>query len=267
MSPNKYAVMGNPISHSLSPTIHQRFAKQTGITLTYEKIQSDLAHFEHQVTEFFTQGGKGLNITLPFKPRAFAMAQERTARCTEARAANTLWMQAGKLYADNTDGVGLLRDLRHYVDLEGKRVLLLGAGGAACGVIGPLLAAKPEQVTVANRTLKNAQILQQDFPKVHPCAFTDLSNTSHDVVINATSASLASQNIALPASLMAAKPFCYDLAYSKNEPTAFVMWCRAHDCKAVDGLGMLVEQAAEAFFIWHNIMPDTTSVLNALRRE
>lgn len=260
MSPNTYAVMGNPISHSLSPIIHQLFAQQTGLTLTYEKIQIDLPQFEHQVTEFFAQGGRGLNITLPCKQRAFAMAVEITPRCREARAANTLWMQAGQLHADNTDGIGLLRDLNRHVSIKEKRILLLGAGGAARGVLGLLLAANPMQLTIANRTLANAQALQQDFPKIHPCTFADLENRHYDVVINATSASLAGENLTLPESLIATKPFCYDLVYSKEGPTAFVAWARSHGCAAVDGLGMLIEQAAEAFFIWHGVMPNTTVI-------
>ncbi len=267
MHSNKYAVMGNPISHSLSPVIHQLFAKQTGVTLNYEKIQIDINQFEQQVTDFFAQGGKGLNITLPCKQRAFAMSAEVTPRCLEARAANTLWIQAGLLYADNTDGVGLLRDLSRHINLTGKHVLLFGAGGAARGVLASLLAAGPAQLTIVNRTLENARALQRDFPQTQYCALRDLEGKSYDVIINATSASLDDKSLALPESLMAAKPFCYDLAYNKSKPTTFVAWAKARGCMAVDGLGMLVEQAAEAFIIWHGIMPNTAPILDDLREK
>ena len=262
----EYAVMGFPVAHSLSPTIHQLFAEQTGRTVLYEKIQIDLPRFEQQVSEFFSQGGKGLNITLPCKQRAFAMGERVTARCLEAQAANTLWMKAGRLHADNTDGVGLLRDLSRYVHVAGKNILLVGAGGAARGVLGPLLAADPARLTITNRTAETERELQSHFPRAYCCTFADLpihvEETFYDVVINATSASLDGQTLALPEALMAVKPFCYDLAYAKSEATAFVASARAHGCAAADGLGMLVEQAAEAFFIWHGVMPDTVPVLN-----
>ena len=264
----RYAVMGYPVAHSLSPTIHQLFAEQTGRTLVYEKIQIDLPLFEQQVIEFFDQGGKGLNITLPCKLRAFEMSEQVSPRCSVAAAANTLWMQDGRLHADNTDGVGLLRDLSRYVALTGKNILLLGAGGAARGILGPLLEANPAQLTITNRTPETAIALQSQFPQANICSFTALSEQLeqcvYDVVINATSASLDGQNLVLPAALMATLPFCYDLAYSKTEATAFVASARALGCTAADGLGMLVEQAAEAFFIWHGVMPDTAPVLNLL---
>ncbi len=265
MPSKQYAVMGNPIHHSLSPLIHQLFAKQTGLTLTYEKIQIDVLRFEQQVIEFFQHGGKGLNITLPCKQQAFAMSQQKTLRCQQAGAANTLWMHSGQLHADNTDGVGLLRDLSRYIHITGKKILILGAGGAARGVIGPLLAAHPEQLMIVNRTFKNAQALQDDFLNATCCRWEDLGyKCNYDIIINATSASLDGQCLVLPEQLMAAKPFCYDLAYSKRQPTAFVAFAYAHGCVAMDGLGMLIEQAAEAFFIWHNIMPNTAPVLDEL---
>lgn len=267
----RFAVMGDPIAHSLSPTIHQLFAEQTGRELIYEKIQIDLCHFEQQVRNFFGQGGKGLNITLPCKQRAFAMSAKQTVRCGQAGAANTLWMQAGDLYADNTDGVGLLRDISRHVELANKKILLLGAGGAARGVIGPLLAIHPQQLTIVNRTPEKMYVLQKDFPAASCCSFTDLAMQlkidSYDVIINATSASLMGGDLALPLALMATKPFCYDLAYNKMAATGFVEWARNTGCEAFDGLGMLVEQAAEAFFIWHGVMPDTTPILNHLQQK
>ena len=266
--PGRYAVMGYPVSHSLSPIIHQLFAEQTSSTLTYEKIEIDLPRFEQQVSDFFSQGGKGLNVTLPFKQRAFAMSEQASIRCSEAKAANTLWMHAARLQADNTDGVGLLRDISRYVSLSGKTILLLGAGGAARGIIGPLLAVNPAQLTIVNRTPAKARALLLDFPLANSCTADELPDhvktCTYDVVINATSASLDGQAVVLPPALIAAKPFCYDLAYSISELTAFVASVRAQGCIAVDGLGMLVEQAAEAFFIWHGVMPETAPVLDVL---
>lgn len=260
----RFAVMGNPIHHSLSPQIHQQFAAQTGLTLTYDKILVDLDQFEHQVKTFFEEGGQGLNITLPCKQKAFAMAQEVTPRAAQAKAANTLWMKLGKLCADNTDGIGLLRDIQRHVTIAGKTILMLGAGGAARGVLGGLLDANPKSVTLANRTLATAKQLQMDFSKIHVCDWNDLSNhvqqQSYDVVINATSASLAKDQLDLPKQLLASKPFCYDLAYQKEGPTAFVAWVRSNGCEAMDGIGMLIEQAAESFFIWHGVMPDTKPI-------
>ena len=199
------------------------------------------------------------------------MSDEPSPRCLEAQAANTLWMQAGRLHADNTDGIGLLRDLHRYVTITGKNILLLGAGGAARGIIGPLLAANPAQLMIANRTPEKAEALQEAFPMATSCAFTDIPQQQerkpYDIVINATSASLEDQNLQLPAALMTTKPFCYDLAYRQNEATAFVAWARTFDCIAMDGLGMLVEQAAESFAIWHGVMPDTAPVLKQLTTD
>jgi shikimate dehydrogenase len=261
--------MGNPVEHSLSPIIHQLFAELTGRALTYEKILIDLPRFEQQVRDFFSEGGKGLNITLPCKQRAFAMADQPTTRCHQSKAANTLWMHENHLQADNTDGVGLLRDLGRYIDIPGKHILILGAGGAARGIIGPLFAVQPAYLTIVNRTLAKAQALQKDFPPAHSCSFKDLAKEAekrpYDIVINATSASLDGENLMLPPSLMATKPLCYDLAYRTTEPTVFVSLARSKGCVAVDGLGMLVAQAAEAFYIWHGVMPDAAYVLNLLK--
>ena len=260
----RYAVMGNPVAHSLSPLIHQLFAKQCGHVLSYEKIQIDLSRFEHQVIQFFHEGGRGLNITLPCKLRAFALAKRSTPRCVEAKAANTLWMEDGILQGDNTDGVGLVRDVGRYIDLAGKTILLLGAGGAARGVLGSLLGTKPRELMLANRTLEKAQVLGKEFPLIKISRLADLTGT-FDVIINATSASLSDENLGLSEQVMKTKPFCYDLAYNKEQPTSFVNWARHRDCVAIYGLGMLVEQAAEAYFIWHGTMPDTMPVMKVLR--
>lgn len=263
--PAHYAVMGNPVAHSLSPVIHQLFAAQTGRSLFYEKIQIDEARFEQQVIDFFNAGGRGLNITLPCKQRAFTLSNSQSPRCLQARSANTLWTQAGTLHADNTDGVGLLRDLNHYLDLTGKTILLLGAGGAARGIIGPLLAASPALLTIANRTVEKAHDLQQEFSQTQSSGFAEL-NQAYDVIINATAVSLDSQAIDVPKVVIEGRPFCYDLSYRINGITPFVAWAQSHCCMAVDGLGMLLEQAAESFFIWHGVMPDTAPVQHYLKQ-
>lgn len=247
-----FAVMGNPINHSLSPQIHTLFAKQTGITLSYQPIEIDLNHFEQQVTDFFNSGGAGLNITLPGKERAFAMSDVATIRCLKAKAANTLWHDGTKLYADNTDGIGLLRDLARYISLTNKNILLLGAGGAARGILAPLLAEKPASLTIANRTIAKATTLSQEFPDTLSTSLHELEG-SFDLIINATS----SKNLALPTSIITPNTRCVDLSYQQQGLTPFVAWAKEQGCVAVDGLGMLIEQAAEAFYIWHKIMPDT----------
>jgi shikimate dehydrogenase len=262
----RFAVVGNPIDHSLSPLIHQYFAKQTNIHLTYQKIKADERSFEQQITDFFAQNGQGLNITLPFKQKAFAMAQHATERCKQAGAANTLWMHDQQLHADNTDGMGFIRDLNRYVALPGKRVLILGAGGAARGIIHPLLENKLTELVVANRTKAKAEEFQQAFPQVKCRSINGLSGL-FDVVINATSASLAGEFVALPQDCLAENPFCYDLSYKQHADTAFVHYVKNLGCDAVDGLGMLVEQAAEAFYIWHGVMPMTQELLCLLRKE
>ncbi len=261
-----FAVIGNPISHSLSPRIHQYFAEQFEISLVYETIQAEEISFEKIVFDFFKQGGKGLNITIPFKQHAFEISQIRTARCQQAKAANTLWMNKGQLHADTTDGIGLIRDLSHHLSLNGKQVLLLGAGGAARGIIAPLLEAQVKDLTIVNRNLEKAQALQLDFPpilcrtlhKQHPC---------YDLLINATSASLTDASFSLPSLLLKSSSFCYDLVYSIEANTRFTTWAQQQGCKTSDGLGMLVEQAAEAFYIWHGLMPDITSVMRQFRRN
>ncbi|USQ13506.1 shikimate dehydrogenase [Legionella lytica] len=260
----RFAVMGNPIDHSLSPVIHQYFAKQAGIQLTYAKIKADEQSFEQQLTNFFHQQGRGVNVTLPFKQRAFMMAQQTTERCKLAGAANTLWMNDNQLHADNTDGVGLIRDLHHYINLPGKRVAILGAGGAARGIIHPLLQNKLAELVIVNRTQAKGIELQQLFPQIQVQSINQL-NGVFDLIINATSASLAGQLPSLPLECLTTKPLCYDLSYQKQEDTAFVYYAKECGCEAVDGLGMLVEQAAEAFLIWHGFKPETQTVLEYLR--
>lgn len=260
--PHSYAVMGNPIEHSLSPIIHQLFAKQTGRVLTYEKIHINLPSFESQVEDFFMQGGRGLNITSPCKQRAFAMAENVTERCARAKAANTLWRDVDGLHADNTDGIGLMRDLVRYIDLQGMRILILGAGGAARGILAPLLEANPAQLMIANRSAEKAQALSMDFLPATVCSLTELHGQL-DLIINATSINFPVKS--LSSRIITPTTVCYDLAYQYQGATPFVAWAQANGCVAVDGLGMLVEQAAEAFSIWHGVRPDVMSVLEILR--
>lgn len=259
-----YAVIGHPVGHSLSPLIHQEFAKQAGISLQYGKIEGDASNFEKQVADFFYRGGQGLNVTLPFKERAFAMADKATKRCRQAKAANTLWMMNERLQADNTDGIGLVRDLLRYTCLQGRKMLVLGAGGAARGIIPPLLDAAPERLVVANRSLSRAEGLKKDFPAIDIQPLDELDFDAQ-IVINATAVSLAKENIPFSPALFFERPFCYDLAYSASGLTAFVAHARTLGCQAVDGLGMLVEQAAEAFKIWHGLRPDSLPILNKMR--
>lgn len=259
--------MGNPIAHSLSPLIHQRFAEHLGIELSYEAIRvADENQFPIAVADFFEGGGRGLNITLPYKQKAFAMAANNSLLSAQAKAANTLWMNEGQLQADNTDGVGLLKDLANYCELKNNQVLLLGAGGAARGIIAPLLAAGISQLIVVNRNPAKAHNLQLDFPAIQCSLLTELE-TDFDLIINATSASLGSEKLILPPSLLKPTTFCYDLAYTKTGTTPFVDWALLQGVKGVDGLGMLVEQAAESFYIWHDLRPDARRVLAELRGD
>ena len=262
----QFAVMGNPISHSLSPVIHRYFAEQTGLALTYEQILVPEGEFLAYVDSFFAQGGRGLNITLPFKQQAYAQASVRTRRCEQAGAANTLWMRDQHMHADNTDGVGLLRDLVRHIDLVNQRILVLGAGGAARGIIAPLLAASIASLTVLNRTVQKAYALQREFPEI-VCVESLAQEEAFDVIINATSAGMCRDETSwswdLGCTLSAV--CCYDLSYALNHPTPFVRWSQAQGARAVDGLGMLVEQAAEAFFIWHGVRPKILPLLDLLR--
>lgn len=259
-----FVVIGSPITHSLSPEIHHYFAQQTHISLTYEKMLGDEQLFEQQVSDFFAVGGKGMNITLPFKERAFALAQKTTSRCQLAGAANTLWVKNNQLHGDNTDGIGFIRDISRYIDLAGKNIVILGAGGAARGIIAPLLAMQPASLTVTNRSREKAVALQGAFPQINYVSLDKLSG-KYEVIINATSAGLEGKTLFLPEQVMAQHPFCYDLSYDLKEDTPFVFYAKNHGCKAMDGMGMLVEQAAEAFFIWNEVMPKTEPVLEHLR--
>ncbi len=268
---DRYAVFGNPIAHSRSPDIHARFATATGQDLVYERQLVPLDGFAAAAEKFFREGGKGLNITLPFKREAFAWATRLTDRARRAGAVNTLARLDGGVLGDNTDGAGLARDITVNLGwpLAGRKVLVLGAGGAVRGVLEPLLARGPAALVIANRTVARASELAADFSDlgtVRGCGFVDLQGQSFDLVINGTSASLAGDLPPLPAGLLAPGARCYDMAYGR-EPTVFMAWAAQQGASAVaDGLGMLVEQAAEAFELWRGVRPGTGPVIAWLRR-
>ncbi|MES3039765.1 MAG: shikimate dehydrogenase [Pseudomonadota bacterium] len=273
-SSDRYAVIGNPIAHSKSPAIHRQFAEQTGQELTYEALLAPLDDFAGAWQRFREAGGKGANVTVPFKEQAWALSQQRTHRAELAGAVNTLSINAaGELLGDNTDGVGLVRDITVNAgwSLAGKRILMLGAGGAARGVIQPLLAAGAVQIVVANRTLAKAQTLAQIFAgegEVQALELSALGQTTQpfDLLINATSASLQGESLALPSSVHHADSAAYDMMYGSQTP--FLRWAAAQGLsRCRDGVGMLVEQAAEAFFIWRGVRPSTEKLLLAMRQE
>lgn len=272
---DRYAVMGNPIAQSKSPTIHTQFAQQTGQAMQYEAqlVGTQAGEFAQAVQAFQAAGGKGLNITIPFKHDAWQLADKRSERAEQAGAVNTLWFdQPGQRFGDNTDGIGLVRDLinNHGYQITGKRLLLLGAGGAVHGVLADLLAAQPIQCIIANRTVSKAETLATSLShlgKVTACAYTALANQTFDLIINGTSASLHGQLPPLPAGLITPTTWCYDMMYARA-PTPFMQWAQSQEAiKVVDGLGMLVEQAAEAFYLWRGVKPQTTEVIQQVRQQ
>ena len=268
-----YAVMGNPIAHSKSPLIHSMFASQTGQRLHYNAKLVPADGFEEAVEHFYQEegGGHGLSITVPFKEQAWECAQHRTSRAEKAGAVNTLWLSNdGVLHGDTTDGLGLVQDLtvNNKVSLENARILILGAGGAVRGVLEPILEQKPAELVIANRTVSKAEALAELFPgkPVSGCGFADIAGR-FDLIINGTSASLQGDLPPLPESIVDNNTVCYDMMYAK-ETTVFNQWGLTHGARlAIDGLGMLVEQAAEQFAIWRGVRPDTTPVLDLLRQE
>jgi shikimate dehydrogenase len=268
---DRYGVMGHPVAHSKSPFIHERFAAQTSQDLVYEAIHVEPGAFAEAVKAFRAGGGRGLNVTLPFKQEAFALSQRASHRARRAGAVNTLSFDGESLQGDNTDGVGLVRDLLSNLGLgiRSRRVLLLGAGGAARGVLGPLLDEQPSELVIANRTESRAVSLCRDFGDQGPvrsAGFDALENGAFDLVINATSAEVSGEMPQVPESALAGDAVVYDMMYGAA-PTAFLRWGRSAGARlASDGLGMLVEQAAESFFIWRGRRPETAPVLEALRR-
>ena len=268
-----YCVMGNPIKHSQSPWIHARFAELTGQTLHYDRRLVPLNRFATEVKTFFSEGGHGCNITVPFKFEAAALANHHSERATLAGAANVLTLQDGKLMADNTDGAGLVKDIECNagVRLRGRHLLLIGAGGAAAGVLGPLLLAGPASITLANRTLAKAHALVARHAALAAQQGTVLRaqglqslTTSFDVLINATTSSLTAGAIPVAASTLKPDGFAYDMMYG-SAAQGFMSWAQTHGAQSRDGLGMLVEQAAEAFMIWRGVRPPTQQVLAELR--
>jgi shikimate dehydrogenase len=269
-APDRYVVIGNPIAHSKSPDIHARFAAQTGQAIVYERLLAPLGGFASAVRAFMEDGGKGANVTVPFKLDAFDMATELSERARAAGAVNTLVFDGHRIKGDNTDGVGLVADIvkNAGVALAGKRILLLGAGGAARGVILPILNERPAALVIANRTPEKAQELAQRFNadgSVAASAFETVQG-QFDVVINATSASLSAELPPIPSQVFGTGTLAYDMMYGK-EPTVFMRFAQEHGAQARDGLGMLVEQAAEAFFVWRGVRPDTAQVLHDLREK
>ncbi len=269
--PDEYGVMGNPIGHSKSPLIHAAFAKQTRQRIKYEAILVDLGGFSQAVGNFHATGGKGVNVTVPFKQEAWRLADDLSERAKLAGAVNTLiFGENSHIYGDNTDGLGLLQDLQknHGVELTGKRILMLGAGGAARGVCLPLLEAKPKSLTIANRTIDRAVELAELFNpygNIRACSYQELAGEQFDLIINATSASLQGELPPLADNLLAEGSTCYDMMYG-NEPTPFLQWATQQGCKTtIDGLGMLIEQAAESFALWCKVRPETDSVITSLR--
>ncbi|WP_454256625.1 shikimate dehydrogenase [Pseudomonas sp. Marseille-Q8238] len=269
---DRYGVFGNPIGHSKSPLIHRLFAEQTDQALSYEPLLAPLDDFIGFARAFFAEG-RGGNVTVPFKEEAYRLADELSERARRAGAVNTLKkLDDGRLLGDNTDGAGLVRDLtvNAGLNLANARILLLGAGGAVRGVLEPLLACQPRALVIANRTVAKAEQLAQEFAELGPVAASGFDWLSEpvDLIINGTSASLAGELPPLdPSLIQPGHTVCYDMMYAK-EPTAFNRWASEHGAaRCIDGLGMLVEQAAEAFFLWRGVRPDSAPVLAELRRQ
>ncbi len=273
---SKYAVLGNPVSHSKSPLIHSLFAKQTEQVMSYSAIALEESEFDPFVIDFFEKGGGGLNVTIPFKGKAFALATSCSPRAEIAKAVNTLFVGSdGKICGDNTDGLGLVTDIKvnHGFAIRDRRVLILGAGGAVRGALAALVYQKTAGITVANRTLARAEQLVSEFGELaHLQAkpYEDIatgmsSDISYDLIINGTSLSLHSQAPPVNARLIAKDCCCYDLMYADTD-TAFVQWAKKQGARlSVDGLGMLVEQAAESFALWRGIRPATAAIIAELR--
>lgn len=267
----RFAVFGNPIKHSRSPFIHAAFGGQCQRRLEYRAVRVALGDFERAVTDFFAAGGSGLNVTVPFKEEAAALAAQRTARARRAGAVNTLWTDAeGALHGDNTDGVGLIRDMVANLGwtVQGARVLINGAGGAVRGILEPLLGELPASVHIVNRTAARAEGLAREFAALGELTaggYESLTGPGFDLVVNASSAGLSGEAPPLPAPCLRERSCCYDLLYGA-QPTAFMRWAAHNAAWAVsDGLGMLVEQAAEAFYVWHRQRPETQPVIHELR--
>lgn len=274
---DRYAVIGNPIAHSKSPLIHAEFAKQTGQDMSYQALLAPLGGFIEAVNSFRKQGGRGMNVTLPFKLEAFEVATEKSSRALDAGAVNMLKFSGDSIFGDNTDGAGLTSDITRNlgIPVHDKRVLLIGAGGAACGVIYPLLQQGPGSLTITNRTFAKARELIMRYLQISSfkrtqlaaLPFADLVGHSFDIVINASSASVMGEALPLPMDLFARGSLAYEMMYGKGR-TPFLKFARDDGAaKICDGLGMLVEQAAESFYLWRGVRPNTQFVLNKLKNR
>ena len=275
---SKYAVLGNPVSHSKSPLIHSMFAQQTDQTMSYVAISLEENEFEGFVRNFFADGGGGLNVTVPFKGNAFALAASSSPRAELAQAVNTLFLDVnGDICGDNTDGVGLVTDLKlnNKVAISGQRVLILGAGGAVRGIMAALVYEQASAITIVNRDVSKAELLAEEMQSMAPIeamSYSKLQEVAnkgrrYDLIINGTSSSLFGEMPELDAKLIAPDCCCYDLMYSATD-TPFVQWAKLEGARiSIDGLGMLVEQAAEAFALWRGVRPNTASVMAHLREQ
>jgi len=270
---DQYTVMGNPISHSKSPFIHTLFAKQTRQNIQYNATQVDPGGFEQAIGNFQASGGKGLNITVPFKQEAWKLVNTRSQRAELAGAVNTILFKSDKtLFGDNTDGIGLVKDLtnNHQCTIKGKRILVLGAGGAVRGILMPLLEQRPALITIVNRTIEKTHTLVQLYKQhgnILGNNYNDISGQQFDLIINGTSASLKDELPPLPENIMKNNTWCYDMMYGKDL-TIFLRWGEQHQAaKLIDGLGMLVEQAAESFYLWRGLRPDTQEVIKEVRKQ
>ena len=269
---NKYAVIGNPIKHSKSPEIHSAFAKQEHVALEYQRILADQNNFIHTVVNFFAAGGSGLNVTVPFKVVAFEHCVHLNEYAKAAQAVNTISIDEHQQWIGaNTDGIGLLTDLKNnlHLSINNKSILVLGAGGATRGILLPLLQEHPKKLIIANRTIDKAVNLANSFnylgTTIEGCGFEDINHAAFDIVINATSASLDNTVPPIANHLVNENTVCYDLAYS-DEPTVFIDWATQQGVKSVhDGIGMLIEQAAESYYIWRGFKPDTKEIFTLLR--
>ena len=269
-----FAVIGNPIHHSLSPQIHAAFAKEAGIDIHYEAVLSPLDQFQDTVKTLISRKLTGANVTLPFKKEAYALATTHTDYAKIAEAVNTLEFKEDQIIGHNTDGLGLVRDLEQNLqfNLKGKKILLIGAGGAAEGVVYSILEKEPSQLTLTNRTIEKSNIIQnkmnayaQNFHvNLNVIEIAKLPHQYFDLIINATSASLNDNDLGIDNKVFHEKCLAYDMMYGKE--TSFMKQAKSQQSKTSDGLGMLVEQAAEAFFIWHNIKPQTKSVIDLFRK-
>jgi shikimate dehydrogenase len=267
---DRYGVFGYPVGHSLSPFIHGMFARETGQAMSYRLYDVPPEEFAARVQEFFEDGGRGLNITLPHKIAAVEVSHELTERAAHAAAVNTLMLESDRILGDNTDGAGLVRDLcdNLRVVITNRRLLVLGAGGATRGILAPLLGLEPAAVVIANRTPERAEALAAAFADLGATSgvgFAYLGDEPFDLIINATSASLSGELPPIPSGAVSADTVCYELAYGRSA-TAFVRWAQRAGCaRALQGLGMLVEQAAESFCLWRGMRPDTAQVLSILK--